>query len=66
MPGTSTPQTGASPAQPQSASVPPEERFRTQLEQLRDMGFVDQQANIAALQATGGNIQLAIERLLSQ
>jgi len=47
-----------------SPQQPPEERFKTQLEQLKEMGFYDQQANIRALEATGGNVQLAIERLL--
>jgi len=37
-----------------------------QLQQLQDMGFIDRQANIRALQATGGNVSLAIEQLLSQ
>jgi ubiquilin len=43
----------------------PEEAYATQLQQLRDMGFYDQQENIAALQATGGNVNSAVERLLS-
>lgn len=43
---------------------PPEVRFRTQLQQLQDMGFTDQQANINALIATNGNVEAAIERLL--
>lgn len=51
--------------QPQSTE-PPEVRFSVQLEQLQDMGFTNHQANLAALQATGGNVQLAIERLLGQ
>jgi ubiquilin len=28
------------------------------------MGFYDEQANIQALQATGGNVNAAVERLL--
>eukprot|EP00960_Hanusia_phi_P002239 64553-Hanusia_phi.AAC.2 len=69
----------AAPVNPPS-NVPPEERFRTQLDKLRDMGFSDQQvrgcsclhpchatlqANLSALQATNGNIDAAIDRLLS-
>ena len=50
---------------PGGATQPPEERFRVQLDKLRDMGFTDQQANIAALQATSGNLDAAIDRLLS-
>ncbi|KAM7256106.1 hypothetical protein ACFE04_011847 [Oxalis oulophora] len=45
-------------------NVPPEERYATQLSQLQEMGFSDTQANIRALQATSGNINAAIERLL--
>jgi ubiquilin len=43
---------------------PPEERFRSQLEQLAGMGFTDRQANIQALLATFGDVSAAIERLL--
>jgi len=44
---------------------PPEERFRTQLETLTNMGFVDTQANIQALLATYGDVNAAIERLIN-
>ncbi|KAJ8470454.1 hypothetical protein OPV22_024797 [Ensete ventricosum] len=45
--------------------VPPEERYATQLTQLREMGFFDTQENIRALSATAGNIHAAVEWLLS-
>lgn len=38
--------------------------YSLQLSQLSDMGFTDTQANISALQATGGNVNAAVERLL--
>jgi len=44
---------------------PPEERFASQLEQLASMGFVDRQANVQALIATMGDVNAAVERLLS-
>lgn len=44
---------------------PPEERYRTQLEQLTAMGFVNREANIQALIATFGDINAAVERLLA-
>jgi len=47
-------------------SVSATERFATQLQQMKDMGFYDEAANIQALTATGGNVSLAIERLLQQ
>lgn len=33
---------------------------------LQEMGFIDQQANINALQATGGNVSAAVARLCEQ
>ena len=47
------------------SSEPPEVRFQNQLAQLNDMGFFDAGENIRALLATGGNVNAAIERLLS-
>ncbi|XP_012985994.1 ubiquilin-1 isoform X1 [Melopsittacus undulatus] len=42
----------------------PEVRFQQQLEQLSAMGFLNREANLQALIATGGDISAAIERLL--
>lgn len=55
---------GQAPAAAQ-ANVQPEILYRDQLRQLNDMGFTDAQPNIQALIATGGNVQAAIDRLLS-
>lgn len=44
---------------------PPEERFASQLEQLASMGFIDRQQNIQALISTMGDVNAAVERLLS-
>lgn len=49
-----------------SRCADPQEAFREQLQQLRDMGFINTEANLAALQATGGNVNAAVERLLNQ
>lgn len=43
----------------------PETAYATQLQQLQDMGFYDTPANVRALQATAGNVNAAVERLLS-
>jgi ubiquilin len=43
----------------------PRTMYREQLVQLRDMGFPNEEANIAALQQAQGNIHFAIERLLN-
>lgn len=32
---------------------------------MNDMGFINEEANIAALKATNGNVEAAVERLLS-
>lgn len=52
-------------ASPQVSQDPPEVRFQVQLAQLTEMGFYNVDENIRALLATGGNVQLAVERLLS-
>lgn len=49
---------GANPQQLQ-----PEIHFRVQLEQLRAMGFLNPEANLQALIATGGDVDAAVEKL---
>ncbi|KAJ1961221.1 Ubiquitin domain-containing protein DSK2b [Dimargaris xerosporica] len=44
---------------------PPEHRYQIQLQQLNEMGFYDASKNIRALLATNGNVNAAIEYLLS-
>lgn len=44
----------------------PEERFAVQLQALNDMGFTDRTRNLAALQRTSGNVNAAIDILLSE
>lgn len=44
---------------------PPEERFQSQLALLNDMGFFDFDRNVRALTRSGGNVQGAVEYLLS-
>ena len=44
---------------------PPAERYKTQLEQLQGMGFLNKEVNLQALQATSGNVEAAVERLLN-
>lgn len=51
-------------AQQAGANQPPEERYRSQLEQLVSMGFVNREANLQALIATFGDVNAAVERLL--
>jgi len=44
---------------------PPEERFEAQLQQLRDMGFINASQNVRALLATGGDVQGAVEYIFN-
>lgn len=55
---------GVAPAAATPPVADPETTYAQQIQQLQDMGFYDRQANIAALQATGGNVNAAVERLL--
>ncbi len=48
-----------------NAGPPPEERYQAQLEQLSGMGFMNREANLQALVSTFGDINAAVERLLS-
>lgn len=50
---------------PAAPSRSPEVQYETQLHQLEGMGFTDRDANIRALTATNGNVNAAVERLLS-
>ncbi|KAG8340158.1 putative ubiquitin-like protein [Trypanosoma vivax] len=40
--------------------------YQSQLQQLREMGFTDDEANLTALQQVQGNVCFAIERLLNR
>ncbi|KAI8371641.1 uncharacterized protein BYT42DRAFT_580948 [Radiomyces spectabilis] len=60
------PLSGQGSAAPAANTEPPETRFQSQLAQLEEMGFSERQANVRALLATNGNVQAAIEYLLSQ
>ena len=50
--------TGSNPQQPTL-----ETHFRVQLEQLRALGFLNPEANLQALIATGGDVDAAVEKL---
>lgn len=44
---------------------PPRERYATELNQLKEMGFTDEETNLQMLQQCNGNVNLAIERLFA-
>jgi len=45
--------------------IPPEQRYRLQLQSLNDMGFDDNEANISALTQTHGNVNRSVDVLFS-
>lgn len=53
------------PATPAAPAVDPAVQYANQLQQLQDMGFADAEANLQALIRTRGNVNNAVERLLS-
>lgn len=48
------------------SSVPPEQGYTPQLEQLAAMGFTNREINLQALISTFGDVNAAVERLLSR
>merc|ERR1739848_272955 len=50
---------------PGSNVQPPEERYASQLDALGDMGFVDRDQAVRALVRCNGNVNAAVELLLS-
>ena len=48
-----------------NSSQPPRERFASELAQIKEMGFNDEETILQMLQQTNGNVNLAIERLFS-
>jgi ubiquilin len=50
---------------PTSASTNFKELYKTQLEQLAEMGYTNETVNIDILKATGGNVDAAVDRLLN-
>jgi len=47
------------------ANVDYKEKYKEQLQQMKDMGFVNEETNIQVLKQCSGNVQFAIERLLN-
>ena len=62
--GTGTGGGGMAPTPPAPVQDPAT-TYARQLQQLQEMGFFDRDANIRALQAVHGNVNAAVERLLS-
>jgi len=59
-------QQGGMPAPQQQAGTPGPQRFQRQLAELADMGFTNEQLCLRALTETNGNIEAAIEKIISQ
>lgn len=50
---------------PQDDGVDPKEKYKEQLKQLKEMGFCNEETNIAVLKQCQGNVQFAIEKLIN-
>lgn len=48
-----------------STQVNPREAYKEQNAKLKEMGFINEDANYQALAKTGGNVDAAVERLLN-
>lgn len=44
----------------------PREKYATQLAQIKEMGFLDEEVILQMLEKTNGNVNLALENLFSQ
>ena len=53
------------PAAPTNPNEPPEVTYRSQLQRLHEMGFYDDEENIRVLRECNGNLNRAIDHLLS-
>ncbi len=47
------------------ANVDYKEKYKDQLAQMKDMGFVNEETNIQVLKQCSGNVQFAVEKLLN-
>jgi len=50
---------------PLASASCPQSQWQPQLQQLRDMGIHDDELSLRALQATGGDIQAALELIFA-
>jgi len=48
-----------------TSNVDPKELYKDQLAKLKDMGFTNEEVNLDILKKVGGNVDAAVERLLS-
>jgi ubiquilin len=48
-----------------NTNVDPKEAYKEQNQKLKDMGFVNEEVNFDVLKQVGGNVDLAVERLLN-
>ena len=56
---------GTTSTETNDANVDYKEKYKDQLAQLKDMGFINEETNIQVLKQCSGNVQFAIERLLN-
>jgi ubiquilin len=56
----------SAPSAPQAPAVDPKVLYASQLAQMKEMGFTNEEVNIQELKASNGNVAIAIERLLQK
>lgn len=56
---------GAGAGAAQADTRPPREKYATQLQQIKEMGFHDEETILQILTQTNGNVNLAMEILFS-
>lgn len=56
---------GANPTAAAADTRPPAEKYANELQQIKEMGFVDEEVVLQALVQCNGNVQMALERLFS-
>ena len=57
---------GAAATQAPADTRPPREKYAEQLQQVKEMGFHDEEQILKALEECNGNVQLAIEKIFTQ
>lgn len=55
----------AAPAAPSLSQAELKQKYASEIQQLKDMGFCNEDTNATVLQQTNGNVEAAVERLLS-
>ena len=64
-PAAASPAAPAAPAAPAPSQAELKQKYASEIQQLKDMGFCNEDTNVTVLQQTNGNVEAAVERLLT-